>query len=158
MSEIIHYDPSKGNAVQGDVIIVPLPADTKFSREQPIQRDGNEQVLAYGEVTGHHHGITNGLRSPEPTMFRDDAMAADLAVKAPVAIGTAQLYKDDAAIQALASKGLANSRLAVGLLEVKDGPVDLHHQEHATIRIPAGLYYIGNQQEFDAGEARRVAD
>jgi hypothetical protein len=40
---------------QGDVLIIPVasvPANTK-----PVLRENGRVILAYGEVTGHHHSI-----------------------------------------------------------------------------------------------------
>jgi len=43
---------------QGDVLIrrvSEIPADAK-----PVKRDGGRVILAYGEVTGHAHAMTDG--------------------------------------------------------------------------------------------------
>lgn len=63
-------------------------------------------------------------------MFRDDALARDV---------PAQLY-------------LGHVKIAE-----KDG-ADLKHEEHGTIHLPKGTYRVRRQREFDAGEARIVAD
>lgn len=64
------------------------------------------------------------------TMFRDDALARDI---------PAALY-------------LGHVKIAA-----KDG-AELRHEEHDTIKLPAGTYRVRRQREFDAGEARLVAD
>ena len=44
------------------------------------------------------------------------------------------------------------------VLVVEDGRVELRHEEHDTISLRAGTYEVRRQREWDAGEARRVAD
>ena len=156
MSTIIHdWNPAKGDCIQGDVIMFWLPAKFKFSTADEIAARDNRLILAEGEVTGHHHAIW----VPQPTMFRDDALARDLMAAHGKAAATSRLYRDGLAVQALVRAGhLTTDRLAIGFLVVDGGPVVLRHDEHDAIRIPAGRYYVGGQQEFDAAEARRVQD
>lgn len=63
-------------------------------------------------------------------MFRDDALARDI---------PAELY-------------LGHVKIAA------KGGAELRHEEHDTIKLPKGTYRIRRQREFDAGEARLVAD
>ena len=42
---------------QGDVLCVPIAAAPK--QRKPVARDSGRIVLAYGEVTGHAHAITD---------------------------------------------------------------------------------------------------
>jgi hypothetical protein len=102
-------------ARQGDVLIVETP---EVPTGEPLPLVDGRAVLAYGEVTGHHHSIAaNG--------------------------GRALLFKmgDDM------------------LLSIPGGaPVDLTHQEHSTIKIPAGNYRITIQKEYSPEAIRNVAD
>lgn len=156
MSTIIHdWNPAKGDCLQGDVILFLLPNKFKFSTTDEIAARDNRLILAEGEVTGHHHAIW----MPQPTMFRDDALARDLMAASPDTVATSRLYRDVAAVQSLVRSGqLMTDRLAIGFLIVGGGPVVLHHDEHDAIRIPVGRYYVGSQQEWNAAEARRVQD
>ena len=157
MTEIIHdWNSDDGDCLQGDVILFKLPAGFKFSTADEIVPRDNRLVLAEGEVTGHHHAIK---LVPMPVMFRDDALARDLMAQAAAPIGAARLYRDLNAVSRLVQAGeLFTDRLAIGFLVVEGGPVVLRHDEHDAIRIPAGRYYVGGQQEWDAAEARRVQD
>jgi hypothetical protein len=43
-------------------------------------------------------------------------------------------------------------------IRVADAPVELKHEEHGTITLPAGDYRIVHQREYTPEEIRRVAD
>lgn len=157
MAIIRNYNPADGDLCQGDVILFRLPDGYIPSKAQQITPRDNKLILAEGEMTGHHHAIWLN-----PPQFRDDGLARALEDAAQVetesVIGAA-LYRDDALIQRLVSGGhLTTTALAIGVLSIEGDPVVLRHQEHDAIRIPPGDYYVGRQQEFHAGEERRVAD
>lgn len=152
------WDPSSGDALQGDVIMFEIPHDIKIVRtDEILPRDGR-LVLAEGEITGHHHAIW--MRNPA-TSFHDAALARSLENAASAPAGQqARLYRDPAAVDELVKRGfLTTNRLAIGFLVVENAPETVTHDEHDGIRIirPA-VVYVGGQQEWDAGEARRVAD
>lgn len=63
------------------------------------------------------------------TMFRDDVLARDMP-----------------------------SELYIGHIKIPAGGADLKHEEHDTIALKSGTYRIRRQREYDAGEARIVAD
>lgn len=65
--------------------------------------------------------------------------------------GGAVLFRDD---------GLArDTGLAIGRLQVtKKKGVELKHEEHSTIHLPAGDYEVRRQREYEAGDARIVED
>lgn len=150
------WNPNEGDCLQGDVILFKVPSDLVIDRSMEIEpRQNGQLVLAEGEITGHHHAIW--LR--EPVMFRDDALARDVATVAPPVAASAKMWKDDKAVQELVNRGeLTIPRLAIGFLEVTGDFMTLRHDEHQAIKIPPGLYYVGNQREFDAAEERRVRD
>lgn len=58
-------------ARQGDVLVESVSAPLPKNLE-PIARDQNRVVLAYGEVTGHAHAI----KSHRAALFRDPRLAA----------------------------------------------------------------------------------
>lgn len=154
-----------GDCCQGDVLLFRISDSINLDTSDEIAPRDNKLILAEGEVTGHHHAIWFA-----PTMFRANegegggvdtaAMIAKATKKkAMAATGTAKLYRDTAAIRALVAAGdLTTDRLAIGILVIDGAPMVLRHDEHDAIRIPVGRYYVGGQQEWDAGEARRVAD
>lgn len=157
MTDIRDYDPAEGDLCQGDVILFRLPDGYIPSKTQPIPPRAGQLILAEGEMTGHHHAIWFN-----PPMFRDDALARALENVAPAEaaqVASAALYRDDGLTARLVSAGhLTTTALAIGYLTAEGEPAVLRHQEHDAIRIPPGDYYVGRQQEFHAGEARRVAD
>ena len=151
------YDPTHGQAYQGDVAIVPVPAklaSTLDTTDEIAPIDGR-LILQEGEVSGHHHAV----RLPRPVMFRDDGLARDLAASAPVAIGTARHYRDPKLAEAMVLSGpLTRSDLCVAFLRVEGAPVTVTHEEHDGIRVPPGLFYVGRQIESAGAEERVVRD
>jgi hypothetical protein len=152
MTETIrHWDPDQGDLCQGDVLLFQLPAAFTLGRSDRIPPRDGKLILAEGELTGHHHAIWFN-----PPMFRDDGLAR--AMEAQNQSAPAALYRDDDLVRRLVEHGLlTEGSLCVGFLVV-EAPVLLRHQEHDPVRIPAGLYYVGRQREFHAGEARQVSD
>jgi hypothetical protein len=157
---VIDHDPALGGARQGDVYLWPLPSKYKLDRSDEIAvRDDGRIVVAAGEATGHHHSILAHMF--DPLRFRHDAAgaAAEAAFEPRAKQGVARLYRDDQLVSALVRDGiLTTASLCAGFLEVSGAPVVLEHQEHDFIRLRPGLYYAGRQQEFNAGEMRRVQD
>lgn len=161
---IYDWDPSQGDALQGDVCFFRIPDGIDVSTDDELRPDKDGRlIIASGEVTGHHHAIW--CRNP-PTSFREDGAGAGITegdtaamVAEATKIGTAKLYRDPSAIGALVRAGeLTTEALAIGILVVERHPVVLRHDEHDAIRIPPGRYYVGGQAEFDAAEMRRVQD
>lgn len=157
MTVIRDYNPADGDLCQGDVILFRLPDDYIPSKSHQIKPRDNKLILAEGEATGHHHAIWM-----QPLTFHDGGLAhekIEARFKEKDVSAAARLYRDDALIQRLASGGhLTTTALAIGVLSIEGEPAVLRHQEHDAIRIPPGDYYVGRQQEFHAGEERRVAD
>lgn len=118
---------------QGDVLIIPvagIPAGMKSSKPTKV-------ILAYGEVSGHHHRFENG--------------------------NVTQFYKEgdkEVGAQPIAGGGrLRGSATAVEFIRVGDGGSALVHEEHTAINVAAGDYQIVRQREFDMLEGvRAVAD
>lgn len=160
------WDPNEGDALQGDVCLFKIPSHISVSTDDEIAPEANGRlIIASGEVTNHHHAIWG--RNP-PAMFREDGAGAGVSESDTVAMiakvtkaktGTAKLYRDPKAIQALVRAGeLSTEALAIGILVVSKAPVVLRHDEHDAIRIQPGRYYVGGQAEFDAAAMRRVQD
>lgn len=156
------WNPDDGDAYQGDIILFRIPDSIRINTNAEIHPRDGRLTIAEGELTGHHHAITlfreDGSGGGLATISRaeSDAMLASALAPTP---GTARLYRDDGAIEKLIKRGeLTTAVLAIGILVVDGSPVILSHDEHDAIRIPVGRYYVGGQQEFDAGAMRRVAD
>ncbi|MBX9587872.1 MAG: hypothetical protein K2X43_01115 [Hyphomonadaceae bacterium] len=67
--------------------------------------------------------------------------------------GNVAMFRDDALARGVPSE------LYIGHIKIGGSkPVELKHEEHDTIKLPPGNYRVRRQREFDAGEARVVAD
>lgn len=114
---------------QGDVLIVPVKSIPNELRSEVR----GKVILAYGEVTGHHHRFENGNVTAFFKEGDDNVMAG----------GTA----------------LRGTRTDVEFIRVGTGGAPLVHEEHDAISVPEGDYKIVRQREFDVMEGvRRVAD
>lgn len=168
MNHIHDYDPSEGQAYQGDVAIVPVPDHIKIDMADEMQPRDGRLILAEGEVTGHHHAIrlddgrsANFHQIVRASVDPLDGMSPGLKRKfAPKArAGVARMYRDANAIREMVSAGiLERTDFCIGFLNVEGAPVVLRHDEHDGIRIPEGRYYIGRQIESVGAEERRVED
>jgi hypothetical protein len=131
---------------QGDVALVLVTKLPEGCAEIP--NDRGRIVLAYGEVTGHAHAITDHRR-----LTRDAA----------IRIGALDAAEHAEAIAAeLAEAAIARARLLVApngqrYLQV-DEQVTLTHEEHTAHVIPPGIYHLPTQVEYTPAELRRVAD
>lgn len=147
------WDPDEGDLCQGDVLLFRLPKDIAPARTDIVPPRDGKLILAEGEVTGHRHAIWF-----DPPMFRDDGLARAMEAHSQLTRPTvnsapAALYRDDGLVYRLVDDGLlTEDSLCVGFLVVKDTHVLLRHQEHDAVRIPPGIYYVGRQREFYAGE------
>ena len=156
MAIVKDYDHTKGQAFQGDVCIFRVPDKLAKSLDRagevaPIE---GRLILQAGEFSGHHHAI----KLPQPVMFHDGALAREF----ETAISTkaaARLFRDPQLAASLVNANiLTRTDLNVGFLEIEGGPMTVVHEEHDGIRLPDGLYYIGNQIESAGAEERRVVD
>lgn len=147
---------------QGDINFIPLALFKKsaadVTRGTPIRTNERRLLIQEGEITGHHHGV---WFMPQPTMFRDDAMAHDIATKSETVI-TARLYEDAELVKAL---NLDSGAPVVGFLVAETDVVIRHASEagvptneHADIKLPSGGYLVTGKREWSAGDERRVAD
>ena len=114
---------------QGDVLLVPvseIPPGLKSRR-------GGKVILAYGEVSGHHHRFECG----NVTAF----------------------YKEGDDLTMAGGTALRGSRTDVEYIAVPTGGASLVHEEHDAISVGEGAYRVIRQREFDLLEGvRRVAD
>jgi hypothetical protein len=161
------YDPKLGQAYQGDVSIIPIPADISISHTDEIKPIDGKLILQEGEVTGHHHHVAVRQRNFKPAReigdpvlnVRDTSLRKKLGGGKAAVIPTARLFRDPNVAAAMQRAGLlTRADLAVGILVVEGGPMSIAHQEHDAIRVPPGSYLIGRQIESAGAEERIVAD
>jgi len=117
---------------QGDVLIIINGAKGK-KRGAEVPRENNRVVLAYGEVTGHAHAISDAgcaLYAEASTVSNPDAMTMI---------------------------GIAGGLIPDRILEVT-APVGMLHEEHDREVIPAGRHIVRIQREYSPGELRNVQD
>lgn len=162
------YDPAQGQAFQGDISIVPVPAGITISTAQEVTPVEGRLILQEGETSGHHHVVDLRQRNlqaqpretGDPLLFRSPklrkAFGGGAAKSAPA---SARMYRDDQAVAAMVNSGiLTRADLAIAFLVVEGGPMSVTHEEHDGIRLPAGNYLIGRQVESAGAEERMVRD
>lgn len=123
---------------QGDVLFIridELPPLTFKVKE--------DKVILEGEVTGHAHKI------------KGDAKILEVAER--IANGPRMTWNGDTLTTSL-EPFVQNPRSQVIGYAVVDAPAELTHEEHNTITIPAGIYQIRRQREYDEKEIRFVED
>ena len=97
---------------QGDVLLIEvneIPNDAT-----PVKRESGKIILAYGEVTGHHHAIA----APQVKMLQ---------------------LQDNRYLDSATSFSIT-------------------HEEHATVKVPAGKFQVIIQREYSPQEIRNVLD
>ena len=113
---------------QGDIVLERVPDGTSGAKAIASAIDPDNSVVL---ARGEMTGHRHRfLPNSNVLFFRDDALARDIP-----------------------------SRLYLGHVKIADkGGAELRHEEHETIKLPQGTYRVRRQREFDAGEARIVAD
>lgn len=167
---IVNWNPSDGQSFQGDIAIVPIPASIAIAQVDELAPIDGRLIIQEGEASGHHHAIA----LPRVRNFRAEVLAVgdpSVSTRSPrlrkafgggakkATAGTARLFRDMRAVEALRSAGiLTRTDLAIGCLVVEGGDFVLGHEEHDGIRLPIGNYYLGRQIESAGAEERVVAD
>jgi len=118
---------------QGDVLV--MEGDGNAVGERIPGKAGASATLALGEVTGHHHSIF-------------DEGAHLFAMEGNQLTG-------ESAMQMIARLG---GGLVPDRLLKLEKPAELRHQEHDTIKLPAGDKVVRIQREYQPGAMRSVAD
>ena len=124
---------------QGELVFVPLDVQdmasigldakgTSSSRWNRLKTN----ILREGEATGHKHEV----------LTRNSGVATILAPAAPL-------------LRGLAHMDLVGSE---DRMLVADGPVEVVHPEHKTLRLPIGVFLVVVQREYDEVKARRIMD
>lgn len=160
------FDPSLGQAFQGDIAFVALPRAIKVEVGDEVSPIDGRLIIQEGEQSGHHHAIAIPSRNFKPTTEVGDPVLKMRSRKlrtafgAPLsAAGSARMYRDPGAVEALRRAGiLTRADLAIGCLVVEGEPAVVTHQEHDGIRLPIGTYYVGRQVESAGAEERVVRD
>lgn len=162
------YDPALGQAFQGDVAIIPIPADIAIATIEEIAPVEGRLILQEGEVSGHHHAVDLRQRNfqaqpreaGDPLMAtRDPKLKKALGGMAKQASGTARMYRDAGVANEMLRRGLlTRTDLAIACLVIEGAPMSVTHEEHDGIRLPTGRYLIGRQVESAGAEERVVRD
>lgn len=166
--QIREFDPAKGQAFQGDVSIIPIPADIAIATGHEISPVEGRLILQEGEVSGHHHAVdlrqrhfqTQPRETGDPLLAtRSPKLRKMFGGAAKSVAGFARLYHDEAVVTEMVRRGiLTRADLAIGCLVVAGAPMALTHEEHDGISLPVGSYLIGRQVESAGAEERVVAD
>lgn len=166
--KIHDYDPSKGQAFQGDVSIIPIPAGISISTHDEIAPVDGRLILQEGEVSGHHHAIAlrqrNFQQQPRETgdpmlATRDPKLRKALGGMASQRAGSARIYRDPSVANEMVRRGImTRADLAIGCLVIEGAPMAVTHEEHDGISLPPGNYLIGRQVESAGAEERAVFD
>jgi hypothetical protein len=161
------FDPSQGQAFQGDVAIIPLPDGIRFDVDSEIAPIEGRLIILSGERSGHHHAIDlvrarhfrgDDRRLGDPALYTQSPRP-HLASGGSTPPGEARFYRDRGVARAMTMAGiLTRADLAVGVLIVTGAPVVLSHEEHDGIRLPIGRYLIGRQIESAGADEHVVAD
>jgi len=125
---------------QGDVLLI------KIDELPPLTfKEKKDKLILEGEVTGHAHKLEGNVKILEVaerianTTFDNSRMIN---------------WDRDTLTAHFASE--PNSQV-IGYAVV-DAPAELTHEEHKTITIPAGIYQIRRQREYDEEQIRFVED
>jgi hypothetical protein len=165
--QVRNFDPTTGQAFQGDIVFIPMPPSIAIARNDEIKPRDGRLIIQEGEVSGHHHAIA----LPRVRNFRRDTrQLGDPSVAtrdrklnrtfgAPSKQMQARLFRDRDAVEALRQAGiLTRTDLAIGCLVIEGAPAVVAHEEHDGIRLPEGAYCVGRQVESAGAEERVVAD
>lgn len=162
------YTDFGGVARQGDVVIFRLPDSIKVNKTNEIHPVNNKLILLEGEMTGHHHSIDvleriNPVNPVNVSPSKFSSTVEGIMQRAiNVVSATANMYNDTQVPENLVkNKILTRTDMFIGVLVVEGGGdigVVLKHQEHDSIRLTAGNYYIGHQIESYGEEIRKIQD
>lgn len=166
MTNIRDYDPSKGQAFQGDVSIIPIPDGITISTVDEIKPVNGRLILQEAEVSGHHHALdlrqkhfqAQPRETGDPLLATRDPKLKKALGAVPKAVH-ARMYRDAGVpAEMVRRRILTRADLAIACLVIEGGPMTVTHEEHDGIRLPAGSYLIGRQVESAGAEERVVAD
>jgi len=114
---------------QGDVLLIKINELPKDVKFKTRK----DKIILKGEVTGHAH------------RFKGNTKILEVAERISTLDYSAQRVIDPSESQVI---GYA----------IVDKPAQLTHEEHNTITIPAGIYEIRRQREYDENHIRFVTD
>ena len=117
---------------QGDVLVI---GGAGLNRAKALPREAGQVVLAHGEVTGHSHAIKH--QGAQLFAMEDNRVTGETA---------------DQMIARLGGGVIPDRVLTL------ERPAALRHEEHDTIKLPAGDHLVRVQREYQPGAMRSVAD
>jgi len=121
----------------GDILLIKideLPKNIKFKTKK-------DKVILKGEVTGHAHRLKGNTKILE---------VAERIANNPIGVWDGQMLVAN-------TVPVEPKSQVIGYAVVKE-PTELIHEEHNTITIPAGIYEIKHQREYDEEQIRFVED
>ena len=124
----------------GDILLIKidkLPENIKFKTRR-------SNIILKGEVTGHAHRLKGNAKILE-VAERIANPGFKLANRIEITTGPIPIPINQVRTQTI---GYA----------VVDSTAELTHEEHNTITIPAGIYQIRRQREYDSDYIRFVED
>ena len=133
---------------QGDVLfkkIDALPEGERKKRENGI--------VAYGEVTGHHHSLAKECRQAAAVLEIDNGVYVDVFAALPITVGPD--YVDVAGTVYRANVDFAGQ---VTIPEGEYSGVAFVHQEHAPVVLGIGAHVYQPQREYSPEAIRNVVD
>ena len=165
---VLKFEPTGGQAFQGDVSIIPIPDGITINTNDEIKPVEGRLILQEGEVSGHHHAVNlrqkNFQSQPRETgdpllATRDPLLKKALGGMVKAAVGTARMYRDASVPNEMVRRGiLTRADLAIACLVIEGGPMSVTHEEHDAIMLLPGNYLIGRQVESAGAEERVVSD
>lgn len=153
----------------GDVIIVAL-SPNEASQLRDVNKTDEYEIeegksitatLALGEVTGHSHevdGVT-ALVEGVTADWENREILSEIAAQLGFAGGVERSgWRMGSTSTAVVKGTVASIPEDAKLMTIGEGGGTLTHQEHATIKLPAGDYISFQQREFWGQGERRVYD
>lgn len=140
---------------QGDVLIVSTEPVETLGKEIPMEKMG--PVLAWGEVTGHHHTVVAHPETYNPTKDLPDYHPVDHEMNLrDWADGILAKIEFDAAVKGPAARLYEDSPTHRRLVVERE--TLLRHEEHPAIALTPGHYKIVQQSEYSPAGWQRVQD
>jgi len=132
---------------QGDVLLI------KIDELPPLKFETKkDKVILEGEVTGHAHKLEGKAKILEVAEG-----IANASFGGPRITWNGNTLTAHLETTRLDTSPIVQNSQVIGYAVV-DAPAELTHEEHKPITIPAGIYQIRRQREYDEKEIRFVQD
>ena len=142
---------------QGDVLLVPVE---KLEKKNKVESVNGRTILAYGEVTGHHHSFSDKNATLYSCKDYDEVEVKGERVKEVLAIlenKKTQVTVDCPRI-GLIDFAKADVKIKGRMAHIDGLFAPLTHQEHGKIAVKQGNYIRRPQFEYRPEDVRKVVD